>query len=511
MAQYARPGVYIEERLSTANAASVQTLETAVFMGSISRGPSTPTRVSSWAEFSRYYGGFEQTGDLPHALYQYFNNGGRNAYVYRVLPSSGAITATRTLNDRAGTPLATLRVDALNQGAWGNSIYLDITNAASGTSGKFDLVVYYGGTDAQNVVERWTELSMTDTDPRYVENVINGVGTGSNYITVTDLDSATAAPNDAPALQTGTVLATGANGSAPAAGQYQAAIDPGLDQITQSFSFNLPGVVDTTILNSAITYAEARGDVFVVIDTAANLTPSAAGTYATSLNVSSYAAVYYPRYYAPDPSSTQRNTLRLFPPGAALIGKMAEIDAARGVHKAPAGLSVNVRGAVGLERRLSNDDLDTLHTNRVNAIRHLPGAGIVVMGARTLSRTGSDQYITVRRSLIYLKKSLLASTQFALFEPNDQTLWTALAGVVEQFLRDFWLHGGLRGATADEAFYVKCDGENNTTTTVANGEVHVEVGVALQYPAEFIIIQIGQWEGGRSTVELTTTATLPGL
>ena len=47
-----------------------------------------------------------------------------------------------------------------------------------------------------------------------------------------------------------------------------------------------------------------------------------------------------------------------------------------------------------------------------------------------------------------------------------------------------------------------CDTSNNSTSSVANGELHVEVGLALQYPTEFIVVNISQWTGGASAAEI---------
>jgi hypothetical protein len=94
-------------------------------------------------------------------------------------------------------------------------------------------------------------------------------------------------------------------------------------------------------------------------------------------------------------------------------------------------------------------------------------------------------------------------TQFAVFEPNDWVLWNMVTSVLSQFLTSFWQSGGLEGTSAAEAFYVTCDNTNNTPSTIQQGIVHVEVGVALQYPAEFVVIAIGQWAGGQS-VSITT-------
>jgi phage tail sheath protein FI len=115
------------------------------------------------------------------------------------------------------------------------------------------------------------------------------------------------------------------------------------------------------------------------------------------------------------------------------------------------------------------------------------------MGARTLQNDGTaNKYVNTRRSLIFIRKSLSDLTQFALFENNDERLWSRLRSAVTVFLSGYQNQGGLRGATPAEAFYVKCDAENNSDDDIASGEVHIEIGVALQYPAEFVVINLSQ-------------------
>ena len=87
-------------------------------------------------------------------------------------------------------------------------------------------------------------------------------------------------------------------------------------------------------------------------------------------------------------------------------------------------------------------------------------------------------------------------SQFAVFEPNDERLWRRLVATLEGSLNNFWRQGGLRGGTPAEAFYVKCDAELNPQASIDNGLVNIEVGVALQRPAEFVVIKIGQFDGG---------------
>jgi phage tail sheath protein FI len=101
-----------------------------------------------------------------------------------------------------------------------------------------------------------------------------------------------------------------------------------------------------------------------------------------------------------------------------------------------------------------------------------------------------------------LRKSLTDITNYAVFEPNDAVLWRSLNATVSAFLTDFWSQGGLRGDTPEDAFFVKCDSELNTLAVVDEGKVMLEIGVALQRPAEFVIIKIGQFDGG-ATVTVT--------
>ena len=170
------------------------------------------------------------------------------------------------------------------------------------------------------------------------------------------------------------------------------------------------------------------------------------------------------------------------------------------MFKAPAGLQARLAGATSVAS-LTNAELDSLNSNAaaVNAIKFVSGSGIVVMGARTLKGGYIDKYVPVRRTLIYLRKALTDLTEFAIFEPNDPALWRRIDSTVSSFLTNFWSQGGLRGDTPAQAFFVKVDSTNNPQASIDNGEVHLEVGVALQRPAEFVIIKIGQFDGG-STV-----------
>jgi phage tail sheath protein FI len=202
-----------------------------------------------------------------------------------------------------------------------------------------------------------------------------------------------------------------------------------------------------------------------------------------------------------DPTKTGPAAIRDTFPGGAVLGAYSRIDSTRGVAKAPAGYDVDIRNAVGLVTNYTTANTESLYsTYGVNLFKSIPGGGIIINGARTMDKSTPGRYIPIRRSLNYLKQSLTDATQFAIFEPNDERLWTRITMTVSSLLSEFWRSGGLKGTNANEAFYVTCDSTNNTVTTINNGEVRIEVGVALQYPAEFIIINLSQWTGGSNAV-----------
>lgn len=505
MVSYARPGVYVEESLRTRNPDAVSSASAAVFIAAHPRGPDEPHLVRSWSDFTRVFGGFPAGSSLlPYAVFQFFNNGGREAFVQRVV-GAGSIIATTDFDDQGTTPAPTLDVEAVNAGEWGNDLRVQMANAGDDN---FNLTVYLGAQTRSNIVERFTDLSMNPDDSRYVESVVNSIISGSSYITVHDLGSSNfdaATPNydvirPAEAVKS---LTGGDDGAEPVAADLTDVL-PNLEGLNRSYVLNYPGVHDEAVVNAALTHVEENGQGFVVIDPPSDLTPEAAVTHGETLNRSGHGAIYYPYLQIADAGSNGRGNTRLVPPGGAICGIYAATDASRGPWKAPAGLTANLSGIVSTERRLTADDLETLNEGHVNAIRHAPGAGFVVWGARTLKRSQADKYIPIRRTLIFLKRALQTNTAWAVFEPNDSILWGTLQSTIESYLTGIWQQGGLRGNSPTEAFYVKSDADINPLSAIEAGVVNAEIGVALQYPAEFVVIKLSQWEGGASTADSAT-------
>lgn len=502
MPTYKNPGVYVSESAFVANTQRGNpTRSAAAFFGESQRGPTTATLIDSWASYKSLFGDLNQSYELGFAVYHYFANGGKEAYINRVV-GTGAVKATSVVPyfpNGVGSGSATLfTATAVSAGTWGNGLTFEVSaGVVSPTASQiptFNLVIKLDGLE----VERWNELSTDPANSRYAQVVLN------NYSKFVTIVVPTIAANASWVWHTSSVgSSSGTNGSAIADSDYTTALT-NLDVIEGVLLLNAVGKTSATVVNAFLAKAESRGNSFVIIDPDASVTdPSViGGTTVGGYSVSSYGAVYYPMLKMVDPSKSGPAAIRNTYPGGAIAGAYIRTETSRTVAKAPAGNSVDLRNALGLVTQFTESQTGTLYDNyNVNVLKAIPGGGIIVNGARTLVKTTPDKFIPIRRSLNYLKQALKDATAFAVFEPNDERLWARLSVVVSSVLSEFWRAGGLKGTNADQAFYVTCDTSNNTATTINNGEVHIEVGVALQYPAEYVVINISQWTGGSNTVE----------
>jgi hypothetical protein len=206
--------------------------------------------------------------------------------------------------------------------------------------------------------------------------------------------------------------------------------------------------------------------------------------------------MYWPWVQVFDPSLGKNASL---PPSGALAGVWSRNDDTRGVFKAPA--NEVLLGAVGVDYAVTRGEMDMLNPMGVNSIKSFPGRGIRVWGARTLSSDAEWRYVNVRRYFNYLEESILQGTQWCVFEPNDERLWGRIRRTISAFLVNEWRSGALFGASPQQAYFVKCDGENNTAESIDLGMVIVEVGVAPVKPAEFVIFRLSQFSGGTSIAD----------
>ncbi len=252
----------------------------------------------------------------------------------------------------------------------------------------------------------------------------------------------------------------------------------------------VPGSLDAAVQGAVLDLCEGLGDRFAILD-GQRATTFAPASIQGTVRTSNYAALYFPWISVYDPVL---NTNAFVAPSGHIAGIYARVDAQRGVHKAPA--NEVIRGALGVEQRLSKSDQDGLNPNGINVVRAFDGS-ITVWGARTLGGDANNEwkYINVRRLISFLHDSINQGTRWVVFEPNDPSLWAKITRNITAFLTNVWLDGALFGTTPQQAFYVKCDAETNPPSVRDAGRVVTEIGVAVVKPAEFVIFRLSQWAG----------------
>lgn len=252
----------------------------------------------------------------------------------------------------------------------------------------------------------------------------------------------------------------------------------------------VPGITDPNVQLTLVAHCENLASRFAVLDLPEDL--SKTDEIITQRNVvdSTYAAFYHPWLTVFDPLDKKNIHI---PPSGSVIGIYARSDNTRGVHKAPA--NEVVRGCTGLSVPFNKGEQDILNPKGVNLIRSFPGQGIRVWGARTASSDPSWKYVNVRRLFIFLEESIKANTNWVVFEPNDERLWSRVKRTIDGFLRTVWRDGALAGSTEADAFFCNIGHSTMSQDDIDNGRLICVIGVAPVKPAEFVIFRITQKTG----------------
>ena len=249
-----------------------------------------------------------------------------------------------------------------------------------------------------------------------------------------------------------------------------------------------PSAADTVRLQQRLIEAcESRGGRFALLDPPPD-SDIYGLRYRGQLSGTS-AALYYPwlRVSAPGQAG-----LRAVPPCGHVAGVYATTDRTVGVFKAPANIAL--QGVLDLDRDVSDSDQDELNTDGVgvgvNALRVFPGRGIRVWGARTISRDEQWRHVSVRRLVITAGRWIERNLAPIAFEPHDTRLWTRIVRELTDYFNGLFEAGAIKGATATQAFFVKCDAETNPPDSREAGLVITEIGLAPTIPNEFVVIRI---------------------
>lgn len=523
MPTYLSPGVYVEE--TEAGTRPVEGVGTAVaaFVGFAAAGPyNTPTLVTNWSQFTQTFGDFVADTYLAHAVYGYLANGGSACYVVRVggngekkkgssnrkakpeLPAGPQTTigAFRVLAVESGggvQPDISVEVaDSTAENPPPDAVKL-IVNASGKKVEEYDPVVPKKGAAKNhhvmtvvNAASKTIRIEEID-GPGAVEKV-EKVEKGKQALAAPDVPEPAELSLDADDYVGNAAERTGFSGL-EAVDEVTMVAVPDLMSAYQAGALDLETVQAVQL--AMISHCEQMGDRIAIIDPPPGLGAQQVKEWRVEqANYDSrFAALYWPWPKVFDPASGSNVFV---PPSGHMAGIWGRNDDTRGVHKAPA--NEVIRGAIALQTQITKAEHDLLNPVGINCLRSFPGRGIRVWGARTLSSDPSWRYLNIRRFFNYLEESILLGTQWVVFEPNDLALWARIRRTISAFLVNEWRKGALFGATPGEAFYVKCDGETNTTESIDVGQVICEIGVAPVKPAEFVIFRLSQFSGGTSLV-----------
>lgn len=568
MAEYLAPGVYVEETSFRSKSIEGVGTSTTAFAGPTRKGPvgGTPEILTSFGDFERIYGGFDDLGlsvttnYMAHAVHAFFLNGGSLLYVSRAFLANAGDTGVASSADIAGggadatkqmkvvarfpgfagngrveviqatTPATARTLAAAPQGTLlrlgGDAPAAPATNTfhvkqgtdfkdSGGTTldlttlqpGKADIItVNVVTTDKDGHTQSYSGLGLASTHPQFIGTIL-GVTQNRRSDDLETMFAFTVGSAVTPfglydAFFSGGTsltisLAGGNDGGEPIQASYEDALAD-FEQLEDISIVACPGSSAYTdhggIQDALIAHAERRRAYRIaVLDSEPGQAVSEVRTGRGQID-STYAALYYPWVVVSNPlfrpglDNIPREVT--VPPSGSVCGIYARTDEERGVYKAPA--NEVVQGALRFETDINFAEQEVLNPLGVNCLRFFAGRGFRVWGARTASSDPEWKYVNVRRYFIYLEASIDRGTQWAVFEPNGEALWTNVRETIKNFLYNEWVSGALLGSTPEEAFFVRCDRSTMTQGDLDNGRLICLVGVAALKPAEFVIFRIGQ-------------------
>lgn len=483
------PGIETPEKVQSTGGSGAPKGTRAAYVGIAVKGPvGTAVECRSLKQFVDTFGA-GTVGKLraaADALWAAGNAPGAVGYFVRTAhytdPAAPAtltaVKATKTLQDRNGIPANTAKVDAVNEGTWGDKLKVRIADGPADTANKFQVEVLetVDGTDL--VRETFKDLTVAGA-----EAAINGK---SKYITWDDLGSATASPNNRPA--TGTFSLAGGNdgltglvdadyvgSSAGKTGLYA------LNQVSGRLLATVPGVATIAVQSALLGWCESRGNAYAVLDCPDGYTENQAKTYreTTLAANSSYGELWWPNLKV-NGVEVPVSPYRI----AAMIRTDEEVG---GAHQVASGAVYGKFYGYTEPASLAYRDVtvrDLLDQAQVNTLNEVDGA-VVFWGANTLDKTGTFPYSNERRVFQYARDVVQARVLLDVFRNNDEALWKSITRKVRDILLPIWRAGGLRGASEAEAFDIKIDTETNPQEVVDAGEVRGQVGLATQKPGLF--------------------------
>ena len=465
------------------------------FVGRTLRGPvDRPIRLRSFSEFTRVFGGLWQPSPLGYAVEQFFDNGGREAYVVRVV--NGARSASLALR----TDDVPLRLVARRPGTREFlRASVDYDNIPGADHDGFNLTVQRvrsQGTEQVEDQEIFRAVSMReDADlplslvlqdselvqitgelprsrPHCTLDPASGLATG--YV------SSGADGDDGAPLTDYDLIGSAARGSGLFA----------LNQIDQFCFLCLPPLsreqdVGPSALLVAARYCKERRALLIIDPPIGWTCADDALRGMRSWDIASEnALMYFPRILAHD---KLRGRFESFAPCGAVAGMLARSDEQWPVWSAAEGEEPVLRPGFRPGVSVSDERRMRLAALGVNTLLASRSSGILA-SPRTLAAGSAGsadwKYLSARRLALFVINSIERGTRWVVFTPAAPGIAVQVREQVMEFLESLSEEGAFLGRAQDDAYYVICDERLNPPENTAQG-FNILVGFAAPRPGEF--------------------------
>jgi phage tail sheath protein FI len=490
-------GIEIAEQSGADHAIDRVPTGVAAFIGRTLKGPiNRPVPVASFAEFGQIFGGLWQPSTVSYAVEQFFENGGREAFIVRVV--NGARPPTLTLP--AGSQQLTLI--ALNPGS---REYLrasvDYDGIGENEPDRFNLVlqrVRAAGSELIEEQEIFRRLSVLPETGRLVSDIL--------------MDSRLA--RVACAMPVQRPNRSERNPGAPIVGYVNSNSDgddggpltdydvigsatdgTGMFALRAVNVFNLMCIpplarerdVGLSTLMIAARFCRDR-HAMLVIDPPATW-HSASAALAELRNWpfrSENAVMYFPRVVALDRLRGRHET---FGSCGAAAGMIVRVDETWPVWAAAEGEDAILRPGLRPASVVTEPERTRLTQAGVNTLASVRSTQRAGASPRTLAAGSSGspdwKYLSARRLALFVTASIESGTRWLLFEKNAEPAWQRARAQVESFLEGLEQQGAFAGSMAEESYFVICDERVNEAHTIAEGKIKLLFGIAITKPSDF--------------------------
>ena len=503
------PGVNINVSANAGNPATNNSTGTWFAVGMAAGPAGVAVPLSSLSDFNKYFSAIPSGQTTPTGRYTlnanvdstllydaldvYFREGGVQAFVSRIQPTSTGVVAT------TGTTGGKFTLTAQGKGTWANSsssaangVILTLTNnAASGTNSIYATINYNGVTTAS------IGGLVSDTD---VINWVNSLPTYQSMCTAAATAGTSALPGSS------TTVSIYLTGGTDIAVSNDTDVVGALAVFTDLYGpgqVSFPGATTTTTYNLIANHAYAFNRVAVLdcanTSTVATLTGEVAGLQATATDPS-YASFFAPWLVVPAAAFGNANTAAGFPanrvvaPCALAAAKMAANDVGNDSNNPAAGINSGAsKYAVNITQNFAAADRATLNTAGVNVIRNVPNVNVIaIYGFRSAALDPNWVYLNncrFRMQMVRDFDNVAENFVFAEIDGKGQ-IFSKLNGSLAGLCQSYWTRKSIYGITADAAFTINTGPLVNTPTTIAAGQINAQVSVKLSPFGEFVTINI---------------------